>query len=247
MTTHRFTGLLRKIHTRLELPQPVKSRIILEIAADMDELYRHCTEAGLSDAEARTRVEEKFDLSDAALADLTDVHESAVKKFLDRLSAQAQSRWERSALIFLLLFVGATTGHILLTARPFADAGPAVWPVLGTSIAAVYLALKKIYALFIKKDHNIRNLQAGLASILVMAALNALAGVIAFLVTMKASFLFMALFVKPADAGMAEAVLQSAAAGIVFLFAAVITGLVWFLLSNKVAGIERAEAECLLG
>ncbi|MBU1702242.1 MAG: hypothetical protein KJ970_09020 [Candidatus Eisenbacteria bacterium] len=247
MTEYRYAEHLRRIHERLDLPQPVKSRIILEIAADMEELHRHYRESGLSEREAEERVAGILNISDEALADLIEVHQSPIKRFLDRLSSQAQSRWEQTTLIILLLFMGVTTGHILLTARPFADAGPMVWPVLGTSTATIYLMLKKIYTLFIKKDYRVRNLHSGLTPLLVMAGLNAFVGVIAFLVTLTASYLFMTLYIKPSGTGMAEAVRQSAAAGIVCLFAAVITGLIWFLLSSSVTRIVRAEADGLLG
>ena len=36
----QFTALLKSINERLDLPQPTKSRIILEIAADLDDLYQ---------------------------------------------------------------------------------------------------------------------------------------------------------------------------------------------------------------
>ena len=43
-----FTAALRRIDSRLHLPQPARSRVILELAGDLEELYRHYRATGLS-------------------------------------------------------------------------------------------------------------------------------------------------------------------------------------------------------
>jgi hypothetical protein len=82
----RFTDLLRRTNDRLDLPQPVKSRILLKIASDLDDMYRHFIGQGIAGNEAVRRVEEKFELSDNALRELVQVHESPFRKFLSRFS-----------------------------------------------------------------------------------------------------------------------------------------------------------------
>ncbi len=37
---NRFAPLLKSINARLDLPQPTKSRIILEIASDLEDMYQ---------------------------------------------------------------------------------------------------------------------------------------------------------------------------------------------------------------
>ena len=63
----RFTGLLKRTAARLDLPQPTKSHVLLEMAADLEDLFAAYRERGFGEEEAARRVEEKFDASDDAL------------------------------------------------------------------------------------------------------------------------------------------------------------------------------------
>ena len=56
----RFAPLLKSINDRLDLPQPTKSRIILEIAADLEDLYQFYQNQGMNESEAAQKAEEKF-------------------------------------------------------------------------------------------------------------------------------------------------------------------------------------------
>jgi hypothetical protein len=44
----RFSDTLRALNERLDLPQPVRSRILLEIAGDLEDLEQHFLDSGLS-------------------------------------------------------------------------------------------------------------------------------------------------------------------------------------------------------
>lgn len=72
----RFTSLLKRIDDRLKFPQPTKSRILLEIAADLEDLHLLYLERGLGEEEAAQLAEEKFDFSDKALQEFTHVHQT---------------------------------------------------------------------------------------------------------------------------------------------------------------------------
>lgn len=52
---NRFGARLREIHERIDLPQPLKSRIILEIASDMNDTYEELRGRGLGEEEAARR------------------------------------------------------------------------------------------------------------------------------------------------------------------------------------------------
>jgi hypothetical protein len=127
----RFADTLRRLNDKLDLPQPVRSRILLEIDSDLNALYQHFRDSGLSEETARRQAVEHCDLSDEALAELVDVHTSWFRRFLDRFSVQAQTRWERAFLILLLVFVAAVTAPLVVSIRVFEVASFAVWPVLG--------------------------------------------------------------------------------------------------------------------
>jgi hypothetical protein len=42
----RFSEILRSTAVRLDLPQPSKSNILLELAADLEDLFQHYREQG---------------------------------------------------------------------------------------------------------------------------------------------------------------------------------------------------------
>ena len=60
----RFAAVLRNIDKVLNIPQPSRSRVILEISADMQDLYEYHIRQGLDDKQALRRTVEDFDLSD---------------------------------------------------------------------------------------------------------------------------------------------------------------------------------------
>ena len=64
----RFTDTLTKLNDRLDLPQPVRSRILLEIASNLEALYPHFRGDGLCEEAARRQAVEHCDLSDEARA-----------------------------------------------------------------------------------------------------------------------------------------------------------------------------------
>ena len=61
---NQFTPLLKQLNSRLDLPQPQKSRILLEISADLNDLYDLYVSQGHSREEAKQRAEIKFDFDE---------------------------------------------------------------------------------------------------------------------------------------------------------------------------------------
>lgn len=168
----RFADVLRGIDGRLTLPQPAKSRILLEIAGDMDDLYQTFRQQGLSREEARREAVARLDLSDEALEDLATVHTSRLRRFLDGLSEQGRGRTERAALSLLVLFLVVTTGRQIVGSTFFANASSLSWPALILGLGAVVAGARKAWALWLTQDHDVRRLQQGLAPILVLAGLS---------------------------------------------------------------------------
>ncbi len=48
----QFESQLKKINNKLDLPQPVKSRIVLEIAADMEDTFNFYFDKGMNEKDA---------------------------------------------------------------------------------------------------------------------------------------------------------------------------------------------------
>ena len=167
----RFAEVLRRNSDRLDLPQPARSRVLLEIAADMEDVYALQRERGLDEAAAMREAVESCALSDEALAELARVHRGSVRRALDRISSGALRLWER--LLLFLFFASACYmgGWLTKGARIARDSGPFAWPILLVAVIAPVVAIAKFYQLFLKQDHRWRGLQRGLAPLLGMALL----------------------------------------------------------------------------
>jgi hypothetical protein len=236
-----FRDILQKTSDRLDLPQPVKARILLEISADLNDVYDECIERGMTTEEARYRATEMCDLSDEALADLVSVHETPLRRFLGSLSEQARTRWEKTLLVTLILFIAAFSGREVLTAKLFSTATIFVWPIAAVSFYALIMTLINIYRLYVKKQHDPRRIRSGPATVLA-------AGVVC-LMTGFAGLTFetysTARSIMSDSAGalghIVEWGLSSSAMMIVALLAAIAAGIAWFILDNRVRKIEASE------
>jgi hypothetical protein len=243
---NRFAERLREISGKLDLPQPEKSHILLEIASDLDDMYRFFREEGFGEEEAVKRVEERLDLSDEALRELVEIHESGMRKLLDRISEQARSRWERVLLAMAVIVIAAYSGRQILSAQLYTQASRFVWPILLFALAALVITIWQIYKLYIKKDHDIRTLGVGLPWLIAAGASSLLTGLLGMMYEFHRSA---RMAVAEADRSLVflvECALRCSAMMMVGLVTAIVIGIVWFLLMNKVRKIEIAEAAWLI-
>lgn len=256
----QFTPLLKSINKRLDLPQPTKSRIILEIAADLDDLYQLYLSRGLEENEAAQKAEEKIDLTDEALNELVQIHQSLFRKLLDKISAQAQSRWEKVAFIFMLLFIVAISVQAIFSTQFLSQASKWIYPVLGMSIAAILISFPKFYQLYIKKDHLLKKIRTGLSLILGMGVLNLVIGILGYVIELlmaeDSALLFvnhLAYIVTTQEAGSGQTLsnitawmIKTSSLIMFTLVSTISIAFIWYILINKVSKIERAEAAVLL-
>ena len=254
-----FAPLLKTINEKLNLPQPTKSKIVLEIAADLDDLFHLYVTKGLSENEAMVKAAEKFDVSDEALAQLVRIHETGFRKFIYKLSEQAQTRWERVALFIILLLIIATGIHTVTVTQYFHNASFFIWPILGIAFVAIISSLIKFYNLYIKKDHNIKKLQSGLPFILFLAGLSPFVGACGYFMEIYSAGRYTILpgitfFIETFnlnDSGQAlismiDSQIRSSFIAMTSLLVTILVSLIWFILMNKVLRIERVESEFLL-
>jgi len=256
----QFTSLLKSINERLDLPQPTKSRIILEIASDLDDLYQLYLSRGFSETEATKRAEEKIHLTDEALTDLVQVHQSLVKKLLDKITAQAQSRWERVVFVLLLIFIVAISIQGIFTVQFFVQASTWIYPVMGIFLTALIISSPKFYQLYIKKDHQVKKLRTGLSLIFGMGALNLVIGILGYVMELflaeDTALLFvnhLAYIITTQEAGSGQTLsnittwmIKTSSLIMFTLVSTIIIAFIWYILMNKVLKIEQAEAAVLL-
>lgn len=241
--------LLRSLADRLDLPQPARSRVLIEVAADLADLEEIYLERGESPERARAMAAERLDLSDAAIRELVRVHGSPLRRGLDRLGERGRRRGERLALAALLLFLLAGTRALVPTRGMLSDAGPGLWVIAGLLIAGVLLAAAKAYALWGRDESDPRRLRTGLDAILLLAGLLVGSGItLWWLGLWRVAREAAGAGAGPAaGAGPVVQWLTGGSALVVVSFqAAILLGLLWLMLSGRTARIERGEAEMLL-
>jgi hypothetical protein len=243
--TH-FPDLLSTLQQKLILPQPARSRILLEIADDLEGLYQHYRGTGLDDATARKRAVDEMDLTTGVLTDLIAVHTSPYRRFLDGLSDRARSRWERGLLFVLSVFVCFMVVATVRAGSVFAQANVFVWPSLLCFAIGFILGLERAYVLFLRKAYAAREAQRGLGALLGLSIAQFIIGIAgAWLGLFLAS---RAVVADPTRIG--EIILDWMFGGtallIVSLGGCVITALWWLVLAARAAAVEEEEAYTLL-
>lgn len=242
----RFADVLRATGDRLSLPQPARLRVLLELSADLEDLYDAYRARGCDDAEARRRAVESLDLSPDALAGLGAVHHGPVRRLLDRASPDALARWERTllgvtGLLTVAVIVSLTDGRAV-----FRDAGPWVWPVLAGGAAALLLAAAKAYQLLLKQDHHPRRLRRGLEALQGLALGLPALGVLGAWVQAWRLAEDPATAARPLAAVLLQWGVHATALLVIAWTLGLLAALAWFFLAGRVGRIERDEAAFLL-
>ena len=148
---NRFVPILKRFSENLDLPQPRKSQILLETAADLDDLFNYHLSRGLTEEEAQKKAEEKFNLSNEALKELVNIHQPRFRKFFLSLSPKVQILLERISFITVLCMITFLSGLILANADFIRSAGIFIWPVMVPLAAAEAVFIVKFYYLFIRQ------------------------------------------------------------------------------------------------
>jgi len=243
---NRFNNALTKIADDLAIPQPARSRVLLEIAADMEDLYQAFVAEGLPEEEARRRTLEQFGPSDEALQDLVEVHSTAVKRALDGLSEQARLRWERGLLAVLVVFAVVVGGQPLIEGRLLSGMSIFAWPILVFAAIGFLIGATRIYSLFIKKDHDTRRLRSGLNPLLAFAIVELLLGFGGAWVGLFLTVMRILDDMESSGIYLFDWMLKSSATLCFSMIVAMLLALTWMLLVARVAAIEQAEAALLL-
>jgi hypothetical protein len=241
----RFVPALRRISSELDVPAPVRARIVLEMAADLEGLYEHYRAQGLEEEEAVRRTEERLLASPEALRHLVVVHTTGLQRWLSRAAAGARRGFEvllllAGALPIVLVALWTTAGQLGgMAGEPF------LWPLLGMVGLVTGLLVWKAVQLFFTGVRTPGELRAGLPALLFLGVVGPAVGGAAFFsrlygVALSAS--------RPGgDALAAVGSLGEAAALLSLgLLLGLAAGLVWAVLVNRVAAVEEAESAALL-
>lgn len=242
-----FSKILQEASDRLQIPEPSKSRILLEMASDLQDSYELYLSQGLDEAEAARKARETFGTSDEALKHLVHIHSSGLGSTADRLSGQVGTWWEKVLLVVLLLFEAFLALRVLSQEEFFRFVSPFVWPIAGLALIAVLLVVWKLRQIFSSSGTDAKHLRTGLGTLVFCAG--------ASLVIAGSGFLFHLQRFFRANAETApESVFMNFAGWMIGvssmmtigLLTAILVALVWFVLSGLVARAERRQIAALL-
>jgi hypothetical protein len=244
---NRFAPVLQKARDQLRVPEPTRTRILLEMAADLEDSYQFYLSRGHDEAEASRRAEEAFGSSDEALKHLARIHESGVGGIGDRISGQVGRIWEKVLLLVVLIFEAWFAINVLTQKGFFLFLSPFVWPIAGLALAALSVTIWKLYQVFSGSGSDVRQLRTGLGVLLFCAGASLAVAGCGFLFHMQRFFRVNwrqapeALYMNFAGWMMEISSMMT-----VGLLTAIFIALVWFVLSNLVKRAELREIEALL-
>lgn len=252
----QFSDLLKNLYEKIELPQPQKSHILLEIAADINDLYNYYLQKGMNEAEAAKKAREKFELTDDIISDLSEIHRGAFRQWLDKTIGKTQTLCERILLVVLSLFICITVIFAISTTPFYTHASMFTYPLLLILIMVLILSCVKIYQLYIKKDHHVNHLNGGMYFFNILAVANFFVGLFGYfsaiyfsgINTVFLGPLFVITFVDTNKtlALVIQFMIQSSLLVMICMFIAFVTAILWFIITQKINKIEQAEAEILL-
>lgn len=230
----RFNVFLHQTGERLALPKATRGMILVEIASDLEDLFQHYLQQGLSDEEAAERAEEKVDMSDDALAELVRIHSDA-RGWTDRIVRRAQPFWERVAMAMIVLFFIAASvlDHGV---RPLAHVTGFIWPILGILLALVGFFIVQMTRF--PDDPNTRRLREGLVTPLFLGAASVVVGFAGAGIELYRALRRMVADPEHAASLFSQAALGSTATLAIALLVALGAGVAWFVLAGRVARLE---------
>lgn len=237
----RFGRVLRRVESRLRAPEPERSRILMEIAGDLEEMYRSYRDQGLDEDEARKETERWLAPSATALASLHSVHLPAFERLLDRLGGTARGRTELGLVALLSLAAVGSGLAGVLRSETVPATSPGLWSVAVLVALGIGVGAREGYALFVRGDRLGPGWRDRLGRVLACAGGSALAGPLAAAIRLS-------LAVGPAGGGIPSSAPWSelaAASGLAALglSGALLLALLWLLLRTRAASVLRARRE----
>ena len=242
----RFGSLLGDIAERLDLRQPAKGRILLEIAADIEDLFDHLLRTGMDEEGAHAVVTEQFAMTDEVLADLVDLHQTRYQRFVDRLSSQAQGRWERTGLALLVLLMAVTGVPVLTGSGFFREASPVIWPLVGLGLVGLVIGAAIFRRLWLRSNDRDRQRRRGLDALLALSVTSVITGIFGFLLELYLALQRLLFDLAQAWPIVIDWLLRGTPVLLLGLLIAMVTALIWFVSINRIVKLEQAEVAWLL-
>ncbi|MGD2069121.1 MAG: hypothetical protein PVI57_10650 [Gemmatimonadota bacterium] len=238
-----FDQELREIAAGLELPEPARSTILLELKGDLEDLSASLQASGIPEEEARSRAVATLLPDTDSLEALRSLHRPWWERLVERYSEPARNRLERLLLAVLvgvlLLGGGGTLARLDLMASPSGF----LWPVLALGASGLALGVYKLLDLFVKQDHRPSRLGRGMFALPVVSAASVVLAFTGVVFDLYATAGRIEQDAAAATLHLLEWIRRDAVLLSVALMVAALAAVAWFLASVRIARIARAEAE----
>ncbi|GJQ64632.1 MAG: hypothetical protein SCALA702_36850 [Melioribacteraceae bacterium] len=253
---NRFMPLLREINSRLALPQPLKSRVILEISGDIEDTFDYYINKGFTESDAEKKTLDKFSLSEESLAELINLHTSQYKSWLNNLSENTRAIWEKTLLSLVMMIVLVSFYTSINSAPFFQNTSYFTYPVLALFFITIGAGLIKFYQFYVVKKHETQKLRTGLNLVLYLTLVTFFTGVFGYFAEqylssgagiLSGEYFFLGLLTNAESlAQSVDWMIRSTSLMMTTLGVSLTTLLIWFFLTNKAGSIEEAEVSILL-
>lgn len=235
-----FLTRLERLEATLALPQPQRGRVLDELAADVEDLYRAYRAQGLDAAEAERRSLALLLPDAAAIADLERLHRPLYARMVSRLTHARRSHAERAAVIGLSVVVLALTLAGLPLPLLLFDPSPFLLPVLGLGVAGVVSGAVCAFRVFVRGVATAAEGARGLDWILAFASAGPFVAVFGFTLD-----LYVALGAVLGDGDRAAAILTRLLRADGALLASALalslaSGLIWLVVQARLALVREA-------
>lgn len=241
----KFVPALRRISAELVLPEPARSRVLLEMAADLEALYEHFRAMGLPEDEALERAGERLLASSEAIDGLVRLHTTAYQRLVSHAVSAVRSGFDLLLFVAGVLPLLVMSVFVVLEYSLALSGGPMRWTMLVLGGAVAGLATRKAHQILIIGERAPGRLNRGVPILLLLAAVTPVVGCIGFLVSIAsipnglarggAPLVVLAPVVE-AGSVFASSILLGMAAAVV-----------WYVIVKRVARIEKEESALLLG
>jgi hypothetical protein len=235
-------GGLAPVAERLrDLHHPARTRILLELAGDLEGLTAELRDRGVAESEAATRAAERVLPSDAALEALVRLHRPLYRRLTAPVPDTTLRRWERGLLLAATVMTLGAGVALLWTQGLLASPSPFLWPVLLLAGGVVAVTLAGSFRLFVRGEHGPESLGRGPALVLALSAGALLAGGAGAV----AEVWWLASTLEAGGSAAAPALMpwlfQASVLVTTSLLTALAGGLAWFLLAQGMAAVRGGD------
>jgi hypothetical protein len=173
-----FDDVLAHVERSLDVPYPEREAVLRELRGELEAAYLAQRARGLGADEARAAAMQELALDGPALASLSQVHASSVKRALLRLTPDAREwvEWLVPTLAVAGAFVWVSSEVPMM--HYIDEGGLATWVTLALGAMALLLQLHRGFVWFVVRDHSPAALHRHTATPLYLAAATFLMGVL---------------------------------------------------------------------